>query len=75
MDIKQAKELYKMGVLSEMVITRDGENWLLVIVDAKGNGHTLQTVRGEDKVYSKMDTVVGDMEAICDKVSSLVFKL
>ena len=80
MDLKSAKQYYNLGVLEEMIITRSSDAagkacWILVITGNKGQSWTLQTVLGKDKEYASIDTAAKDMEAICDKVSSLVFKL
>ena len=80
MDLKIAKEFYKIGVLDEIFISRDVDEsgkkcWILVLVSTKGQSWTLQTSSKKDKTFISLDTAVAEIEAICDRVSSLKFKV
>lgn len=72
MNIKQAKEYFELGIIRGFESVRDpmGTGWLLVIVGKEGRSWTLQTAKGEEKVFSSLDTLMGEVEKIAGRVSS-----
>ena len=74
MKIKQAKEYYEDGMITGFDAVRDpmvSGCWLLVIVGHNGKSWTLQNAFGEPRSLAKLDTLVGQVEAITGRVSSL----
>lgn len=74
MKIKQAKEYYELGVITGFDAVRDPlkpGNWLLAISGKEGRSWTLQTAHTGDKSFAKMDTLIGEVEDITGRVSSL----
>ena len=73
MKVKQAKEYFELGIITGLDAVRDpmGKGWLLVVVGKEGRSWTLQTAKGESKTFSSLDTLVGEIEAITGRVSSL----
>jgi len=77
MKLKQAKEYFDDGVIAGFTAIRDPlavDCWLLVIIAHSGRSWTLQTALGEDRSFSKLDTLVGQIELICGDVSSIEFR-
>lgn len=74
MKIKQAKEYFEDGMITGFCATRDPlvpGGWLLVMEGRNGKSWTFQTALGEDRSFSKLDTLVSQVEAIAGRVSSL----
>lgn len=73
MKINQAKEYYELGVLTGFGAVHDIKpgNWLLVIEGKDGRRWTLQTAKGEAKSFASLDTLVGEIEKITGRVSSI----
>lgn len=74
MKIKQAKEYFDDGMITGFCATRDPLNpagWLLVIEGRNGKSWTFQTALGDARSFSKLDTLVSQVEAITGRVSSL----
>ena len=74
MKIKQAKEYYEDGMITGFDAVRDpmvSGGWLLVISGKQGKSWTFQTALGEPRSFSRLDTLVGQVEAITGQVSSL----
>lgn len=74
MKIKQAKEYYEDGMITGFDAVRDPMvqgGWLLVIVGKQGKSWTFQTALGEPRSFSRLDTLVGQVELITGQVSSL----
>jgi hypothetical protein len=74
MKIKQAKEYYEDGVITGFDAVRDPLKpgaWLLVIGGRNGKSWTFQTSIGEDRSFAKLDTLIGEIESITGRVSSL----
>lgn len=75
MKIKQAKELNDFGVLKGFDAVRDpmseAGGWLLAIEGKDGKCYTLETSMGQPKVFSKLETLISDVESITGRVSSL----
>lgn len=74
MKIKQAKDYYEDGVITGFDAVRDPMvpgGWLLVICGKQGKSWTFQTALGEPRSFSRLDTLVGQVEAITGQVSSL----
>ena len=74
MKIKQAKEYFEDGMITGFDAVRDPlvpVGWLLVINGRNGRSWTFQTALGEDRSFSKIDTLIGQIEAIIGRVSSL----
>jgi hypothetical protein len=46
-----------------------GAGWLLVVVGPDGRSWTLKTAKGDDKVFSSLDTLMGEVEKISGRVS------
>jgi hypothetical protein len=73
MNIKKAVEYFDLGMIRSFHSVREsslGAGWLLVIAGPDGRFWTLQTAKGEDKVYSSLDTLIGEVEKISGRVSS-----
>lgn len=73
MNIKKAKDYYELGVLTAFYAVRDPlkpGNWLLAIEGKEGRSWTLQTALGKDKSFASLDTLAGEIEEICGRVSS-----
>lgn len=74
MKIKQAKEYFDDGMITGFDAVRDPLNpggWLLVVNGRNGRSWTFQTALGEDRSFSKIDTLIGQIESITGRVSSL----
>ena len=73
MKVKQAKEYYELGILTGFYAVRDPmtTGWLLEVVGKQDRSWTLQTAKGEPKTFSSLDTLVGEIESITGRVSSL----
>lgn len=74
MQIKQAKEYFNDGMITGFDAVRDPlmtGGWLLVISGKNGKKWTFQTALGESRSFAKLDTLVGQVEAITGRVSSL----
>lgn len=74
MKIKQAKEYFEDGMITGFDAVRDPltpGGWLLVVNGRNGRSWTFQTALGEDRSFSKIDTLIGQIEAITGRVSSL----
>lgn len=74
MKIKQAKEYYEDGMITGFDAVRDPlmtGGWLLSISGKQGKSWTFETALGEPRSFSKLDTLVGQVEAITGRVSSL----
>ncbi|WP_121169295.1 hypothetical protein [Nitrosovibrio sp. Nv6] len=77
MNIKQAKEYYELGVLTEFSALRDPltpRGWLLVVSGKDERSWTLKTALGKDKVFASLDTLIGEVEDISGRVSSLTIR-
>jgi hypothetical protein len=72
MNIKKAVEYFELGLIRGFHTVHEplGAGWLLVIAGPDGRSWTLQTAKGEDKVYSSLDTLIGEVEKISGRVSS-----
>lgn len=72
MNIKQAKEYFELGIIRGFESVRDplSTGWMLVIVGKEGRSWTLETAKGEEKVFSSLDTLMGEVEKIAGRVSS-----
>ena len=78
MKLKQAKEYFHLGVLTGFDAVRDplsGGSWMLVVSGKEGRTWTLQTALGEDKSFSSLDTLIGQVEDITGRVSSFHINL
>lgn len=80
MNIKKAKEYFELGVLTGFDAVRDPlkpGNWMLVISGKEGRSWTLHTAlgKGKEKTFASLDTLVGEIEEITGRVSSLSIKL
>ena len=74
MKIKQAIEYFEDGMITGFDAVRDPlvmGGWLLSISGKNGKCWTLQTALGEERSFSKLDTLIGQVEAITGRVSSL----
>ncbi len=74
MKIKQAKEYFEDGMITGFDAVRDPivpGCWLLAISGRNGKSWTFQTALGEDRSFSKIDTLISQVEAISGRVSSL----
>ena len=73
MKIKQAKEYYKLGVLTGFRAMRDINNgcWLLCITGKEDRGWTLETALGKPKSFASLDTLIGEVADITGHVSGL----
>lgn len=74
MKIKQAKEYFNDGVINGFQAVRDplsAGGWLLVITAKSGKSWTFQTALGEARSFSKLDTLISQVESISGRVSSL----
>ena len=74
MKIKQAKEYYDDGMITGFDAVRDPlsvDGWLLVISGKNDRSWTFQTALGEARSFAKLETLVGQIEAITGRVSSL----
>lgn len=76
MKIKQAKEYFEDGVITGFDAVRDPlmpGAWLLVVIGSKTSGKswTLETALGKQKSYANLDTLIGEIETIAGRVSSL----
>ena len=74
MKIKQAKDYFEDGMITSFDAVRDhltSGGWLLVICGHNGKSWTLQTALGGDRSFSKLDTLIAQIEAISGRVSSL----
>lgn len=74
MKIKQAKEYFEDGVITGFDAVRDPlkpGGWLLAISGHNGKSWTLQTALGEARSFAKLDTLIGEIESITGRVSSL----
>jgi len=77
MKIKQAKEYFELGVITGFSAIKDIEpgGWLLVVEGKDERSWTLQTALGQPKVFSSLDTLVGEIEKIAGAISSLSIRL
>ena len=73
MKIKQAQDYYDDGVITGFDAVRDPltSGWLLSISGKGGKCWTLETALNEQRVFSKLETLIGQIEAITGRVSSL----
>lgn len=73
MKIKQAKEYYDLGVLTGFAAVRDPmtTGWMVVIEGKAGKSWTLETALGAVKSFASLDTLVGEVESITGRVSTL----
>ena len=73
MKIKQAKEYFDLGVLTGFAAVRDPmtTGWLLAIEGKEGRSWTLKTALGSVKSFASLDTLVGEIEGITGRVSTL----
>jgi hypothetical protein len=74
MKIKQAKEYYNDGMITGFDAVRDpltAGAWLLVLNGKADRSWTFQTALGKDRSFSKIDTLIGEVESITGRVSSL----
>jgi hypothetical protein len=74
MKIKQAKEYFEDGMITGFDAVRDPlmtGAWLLSISGKNGKCWTLQTALGEERSFSKIETLISQVEAITGRVSSL----
>lgn len=74
MKIKQAREYFELGVITGFDAVRDPlkpGNWLLVISGKEGRSWTLNTAKNEERSFASLDTLIGDIEDITGRVSSL----
>ena len=74
MKIKQAKEYFEDGMITGFDAVRDPlvpGGWLLCIVGRNDRSWTFQTALGQDRSFSKLDTLIGQVEAITGRVDSL----
>ena len=77
MNIKQAKEYYELGILTEFYAVRGPltpRGWLLVVARTDERNWTLKTALGKDKVFASLDTLIGEVEEISGRVSSLTIR-
>jgi len=77
MNLKQAKEYFDDGVIAGFTAVRDPlavDCWNLIIIAKSGRSWTFQTALGEVRAFSKLDTLVGQVELICGDVSSVELK-
>ncbi len=77
MKIAQAKEYFDLGVITRFYAVRDlnPSAWLLCIEGREGRSWTLQTSKGESKVFSSLDTLAGEISKITGRVTSVIFTL
>lgn len=74
MKIKQAKEYFDDGMISGFDAVRDPlsvDGWILVISGKNDRSWTFQTALGGARCFSKLETLVNQVEAITGRVSSL----
>ena len=74
MKIKQAKEYFEDGMITGFYAVRDPMvpgGWLLVIDGKNGKSWTFQTALGGPRSFSKLDTLIGQIESITGRVDSL----
>jgi hypothetical protein len=74
MKINQAKEYYEDGMITGFDAVRDPlteGGWMLVICGKNERSWDFQTALGEVRIFSKLDTLVGQVESITGRVSSL----
>jgi hypothetical protein len=64
-DAKLLRELFGLGVVSKLQVMPQpmGSGWYLVAC-VKGDDRPLETARGGVRVFSSLDTLVGQIEAI-----------
>lgn len=78
MKIKQAKEYYDDGMITGFDAVRDPlsvDGWLLVISGKNDRSWTFQTALGGARSFSKLETLVNQVEAITGRVSSLYISI
>lgn len=71
---KQAIEYFNDGMITGFDAVRDpmvSGCWLLVISGRNGKSWTYQTALGGPRSFSKIDTLIGEIEAVSGRVSSL----
>jgi len=76
MDLSKAKDYFALGVVGGFSAHRVpmGKGWHLVIAGRgarSGERWTLETARGELKVFSSLEALVSEVERIAGRVSSL----
>lgn len=74
MKIKQAKEYFEDGMITGFDAVRDPMvpgGWLLSITGKNGRCWMLETALGEPRSFAKIDTLIGQVEDISGRVSSL----
>lgn len=72
--VKQARELFAAGLLSRFTIARDplqSDGWVLQIESTNGFRWTLETARGDVRVFSTLDAVEATLRQIGAKVDYL----
>ena len=77
MQIKQAKEYFDLGVITAFHAVRDLKPgcWILSIAGRDDRQWTLETARGEVKIFSSLDTLAGEVEKIAGRLSSINFNV
>lgn len=78
MKIKQAKEYFQDGMITGFCAVRDPlalSGWLLCVEGLNGRSWTFQTALGEVRSFSSLDTLIGQVEAIAGRVSSLAISV
>lgn len=72
--VKQAREIFAAGLLSRFTIARDplqSDGWVLQIESTNGFRWTLETARGDVRVFSTLDAVEATLRQIGAKVDYL----
>lgn len=74
MKIKEAKEYFTLGVLTGFDAVRDPvalNSWNLQISGKEGRLWVLETAKGTDKSFASLDTLIGEVESITGRVTSV----
>ena len=73
MQIKQAKEYFKDGMITGFNAVKAPmlTCWLLSISGKNEKFWILETALGKDKLFASLDTLIGEVESITKRVTSL----
>jgi hypothetical protein len=73
MQIKQAKEYYTDGLITGFNVVKQpmSNYWVLSISGKNGKIWILETALGQDKAFASLDTLIGEVESITKRVTSL----
>lgn len=74
MNLKQAKEYFEDGMITHFEAVPDpltDGGWMLVLCGKNDRSWDFHTALGEVRIFSKVDTLVGQVESIAGPVSSM----